>query len=426
MINVSPPYNLNWHTKLCPLGSSWDIGICEMVKMRGALKNRVLARIDEHDLVKLTKRLIELRSVNPPGEEKEISEFLEAEMRARGLKVDILDTGGGRKNVLGWVKGSRSRPALLLNGHSDVVTPGEASRWKSDPFKPVVRDGRVYGRGAADMKGGLAAMIVAAASLVEESREIRGSVAVLATVDEEVGKIGARRFVESGGVRSFDAAVIGEPTDLAVATAQKGMVWVRLETSGKMAHASQAHLGVNAVHLMSDLTVAIRKGLQIRRHKLFGKTDVNVTVIEGGYKVNVIPDTCKAQIDIRLVPGQTTEQVRDQIEDIAERERSANPSLRVKWELFETLEPTEVPTRSPVVKALTAAYSEVREEAPRKWGFPATTDGSVFVAEVNLPIVLFGPGRLSEAHSVDEFVETSQLVDASKVYALAALNFSGL
>jgi acetylornithine deacetylase/succinyl-diaminopimelate desuccinylase-like protein len=177
---------------------------------------------------------------------------------------------------------------------------------------------------------------------------------------------------------------------------------------------------------MSDLTAAIRKGLQIRRHKLFGKTDVNVTVIEGGYKVNVVPDTCKAQIDIRLVPGQTTEQVRDQIEGIVKRERRVNPSLRVKWELFETLEPTEVPARSPVVKALTAAYSEVKGEAPRKRGFPATTDGSVFVAEVNLPIVLFGPGRLSEAHSVDEFVETSQLVDASKVYALAALNFSGL
>lgn len=386
----------------------------------------MIRRIDEHDLVRLTRKLVEFRSVNPPGEEKAISEFLEAEMKARGLKVEALNTGGGRNNVLGWVKGSRSRPALLLNGHSDVVTPGEASRWKSDPFKPVVRDGKVYGRGAADMKGGLAAMIIAAAALVEESREFRGSVAVLATVDEEVGKIGARRFVESGGIGSFDAAVIGEPTDLAVATAQKGMVWVRLETSGKMAHASQSDLGVNAVHKMMDLTTAIRKRLQVRRHRLFGRTDVNATVVEGGYKVNVIPDSCRAQIDIRLVPGQTCAQVRQQIENIVAHECGSDPSLKVKWELFETLEPTEEPASSPVVRVLTTAYKQVKGEKPKKWGFPATTDGSVFVAEAELPITLFGPGRISEAHSVDEFVEISQLVDASRVYALTALNFCGV
>jgi succinyl-diaminopimelate desuccinylase len=397
-----------------------------MVEMQRALRSRVFARIDEHDLVKLTQRLIELRSVNPPGEEKAISQFLEDEMKARGLKVDVLDTGGGRKNVLGWVRGSRSRPALLLNGHSDVVTPGDVSKWKSDPFKPVVRDGKVYGRGAADMKGGLAAMIVAAAALVEDAREMPGSVAVLATVDEEVRKIGARRFVETGGIRSFDAAVIGEPTDLAVATAQKGMVWVRLETGGKMAHASQAHLGVNAVHLMSDLTTAIRKELRIRRHKLFGRTDVNVTVMEGGYKVNVIPDTCRAQIDIRIVPGQTCRQIRDQIRDIVTKKSEADPTLRVQWELFEALEPTEVPAESPVVRALATAYKQIEGERPKRWGFPATTDGSVFVAEASLPILLFGPGRLSEAHSIDEFVETSQLVDASKIYALTALNFVDL
>ncbi|RMF88589.1 MAG: M20 family peptidase, partial [Nitrospinota bacterium] len=208
--------------------------------------------IDEERAVQLLADFIRLETINPPGNEKIGAEFLARHLEAFGLSPQITDLGEGRANVSAVLKGSGEAPALIYNGHIDVVPVGDAS-WSAPPFAGEIREGKMYGRGSSDMKGGVAAMLMAIGTLAQMGVSLRGDLVFSAVADEEVRGAGAQRFVDDGGVEGAGAVVISEPTNFEVYIAEKGTFWIELRTQGRTAHGAMPHLGVNAIVHMHAL-----------------------------------------------------------------------------------------------------------------------------------------------------------------------------
>ena len=383
---------------------------------------RVFGFIDEEALVKTTRELIAFRSVNPPGNEGEIGRYVADVMEEACMEVEFQSVHPGRLNVLGRLGNRGLGPCLLLNGHMDVVPPGEG--WSSEPFDAVVRGGRVYGRGAADMKGGLAAMLEAVKAVDGAGVSLKGCLLVSAVVNEERGGSGTR-FMVDAGVKP-DAAVVCEPTGLEVKTCHKGALPLEFVTRGRSVHASMPHGGVNAVYKMCDVIHGLRQyGEELARvrHPLLSPPTISVDVIDGGIAPNVVPNLCKAIVDTRLVPGETVEGRLQAVKSLLDALRAEDPELDVEFHPIIAVEPMETPVDSMLVKMLRSVVEEVQGVEGVVSGFTATCDASFLANIAHTPTVIYGPGRLEQAHTADEYVEVRELVAAAKTYAALALRF---
>lgn len=254
------------------------------------------------ELIELTSELVSIRSENPPGEQKEIGKFLESKMKEIGLQTESYELEPGKPNIVGTLVGKNPKPVLMFNGHVDTVPVGDTARWRSDPFEGVVRDSKLYGRGAADMKGGLAAMIHAVRNIAESETGLKGTVLVACVVDEEVTGYGTKSLVEKGYTADF--AIVGEPTELSVLTAHKGVLEFNVTTTGISAHASTPRKGLNAIYKMGNVLRAIEKNLdELERtsHPLVGSPSINVGKIHGGVASNVVPERCEIAVERRIL-----------------------------------------------------------------------------------------------------------------------------
>ena len=262
--------------------------------------NPAKSHIDKSEIFGLLKDLIRINSVNPslvegaPGEE-EIANFIADYMKEIGLEMHIEEIETGRPNVVGVLKGSGNGPILLLNGHMDTVG---IDYMEIDPLNPVVKDGKLYGRGSFDMKGGLAAILAAAKAVSDSGEKIHGDLVVAAVCDEEYRSIGTDRLVET---IKADAAIVAEPTELQIVVAHKGFAWIDIETRGIAAHGSRPEEGVDAITKMGKFLVELenlQKGiLQQRQHELVGSPSVHASIIHGGRELSTYPDHCKLQIE---------------------------------------------------------------------------------------------------------------------------------
>ncbi|MBS7610049.1 M20 family metallopeptidase, partial [Candidatus Bathyarchaeota archaeon] len=336
----------------------------------------------------------------------------------------------GRPNAIGDLEGEayegKSLPTLLLNGHLDVVPPGEG--WRTDPFEPIFRDGRLYGRGAADMKGGLASIIGAlrALSMAGAGEAFKGCLRVAAVVNEERGGTGTRFLLEDPSfTKSYMAAVVCEPTDLEVHTCHKGTLFFSITVHGRSAHGSRPEGGLNAIYGMVEVIQALRRfhsELQKKgRHPLLGTPSLNVGTIHGGTITNAVPDKCVITVDTRLIPGEKAEERMAEVEAYLKDVRKANPQMGFVLDRILSMEPAETPPEAEVVKALLEAQEFVLGARRPISGFEACCDASTLVNMAKIPTAIFGPGRLREAHTANEFVEVSQLSAAAKCYAFLAL-----
>jgi len=376
---------------------------------------------DSQELIELTKELLRVQSENPPGEQSAIAELLESKMKEIGLQVEKYDYEPGKPNVIGKLAGKSRRPILMLNGHVDTVPAGDIDRWQSNPFEPVVRDGKLYGRGAADMKGGLAAMICAAKKIVDERLDLTGSLLVTCVVDEEVTGYGTRSLVDRGYTADF--AIVGEPTELAVLTAHKGALEFTATTSGKSAHGSTPRRGLNAVYKMSKVCLALEKyldELEKTTHPMVGSPSVNVGRISGGAAVGVVPEKCQIWVERRTVPGERLDDVKSGIETLFKRLRDADPELNLDWQVTLEVDASEIPLGAAIVSRSLEAVSEVTGTAATPKGFVAVCDMRFLVNEGKIPTVILGPGSMDQAHVTDEYVEVQQLVNSAGIYYLIA------
>lgn len=398
---------------------------------------KLLDQIQEAEVVSLTRDLVRIPSVyrpkDPTANESKVAEYIEAWFRREGFRVEMQLVAPGRPNVLGWIGDPGAGRTLLLEGHTDVVTEGDPAEWSHPPFAADFVDGRIYGRGAADMKGGLAAAMVAARAFRRAGVTLRGGLVVGALVDEEGAMSGARHLCRTPMAQALSAAIVCEPEENELCLEQRGVVWAKVRIRGRMAHGAMPEAGVNPILALGGLLKeipALQRQLRrsSRRSRYLQPATVTPTVlqapIQGVPQPNVIPSTSEVILDIRLTPGVDGERIHREIEHLCRRLEVAHQGIKVEWEpLGSARLPTEVAKGEPLVRALRAAVRGVTGRAARYGGVPGSTDGTILRTELGIPIVAVGPGNRQIPHQVDEYVETREIVEAARIYAVAAMTF---
>ncbi len=379
-------------------------------------------RADVDTPVGLTQALLRLRSENPTVTEKPIADFIADWFRRLPVEVIVDEAAPGRPNVVARLRGGEG-PALVYVAHVDTVPAGEG--WSLDPFGGVLKDGRLYGRGAADMKGGLAATMLAMKQVVEAGLKPKRDFLVCATVDEEGAKmLGAVRLVEKGLVGGDDFVVATEPTGLDLVVAHKGVMWYRIETRGKMSHAGTPHVGADANHGLAAALLALKQRFAELPydHPLLGRASVTIGQMAGGVKTNVVPAQAWAEIDTRLVPPLTTAAAEQMVREVAAQVPQWVPDVHATVSVV-TIDrpPVEASADSPIIAAFGEAFRQVTGKPINQCGFPAYTDAAIISALTgNRHCVLFGPGHMEQAHTVDEFVPAAEVETAAAVLGRTA------
>jgi acetylornithine deacetylase/succinyl-diaminopimelate desuccinylase family protein len=379
----------------------------------------ILKHFNEEHLVELTRSLVNIPSVT--GEEGDIAEFIVNKMERIGLEVKVYEAEPGRPNVIGRLRGEVGKPVLIFNGHMDVVPIGEKSSWSVNPFSGEVIDAKIYGRGTADMKGGLAAMLETLNIIKEANVKINGDIVLEAVIDEENGGYKGTGKLASENAVQGDFAVVGEPTNLEIQIAHKGVIGVEIVVNGKSAHASTPHLGVNAIHKMINVISALlsapeRFKWNNKTHRLVGSPLISVSVIEGGIQRNIIPDRCRVIIDRRVVPNETIENAKAEVNLVLEELLRADPELNVNMKTILEIEPMEISDDALIVKKLKDAVQKVLHTTPILSGCVGFCDAHWLVNQCKIPTVIFGPGRIDEAHTINEYISIDQLIKATKIY----------
>jgi len=405
-----------------------------------SLLSRVFERIGGEEVVELTRALVRIPSVYRPGEpdanEAEVAAFVESWFRREGLPVEVQEVAPGRPNVLAWVgeKGP-GRRCLLLEGHTDVVTEGDPRDWTRPPFAAEMSDGRIYGRGAADMKSGLAAAMVALAAFKRAGVTPEGKLVVGALVDEEDGMIGVRHLVKTAAGRELDAAIICEPEENELCLEQRGVVWARIRARGKMAHGAMPEAGINPLTALGAIlrhVPALEKRLrrQCQKSRYLKPPTVTPTIVQGpprgvgAPQSNVIPAIAEMTLDVRLTPGIGPEGVQAELEALCRQAEIAVPGVKLEWEAVNAFRlATKVERSEILVRAMIHGVRKATGRAPRYGGVPGSTDGTILRTELGIPIVTCGPGSRLIPHQVDEYVEAKEVIDAARIYAAAALKY---
>ena len=377
--------------------------------------------INAKEVVALTSDLVKIDSENPSIYEKEISEFISQKLKEIGLKVSVHEFVPGRASVVGELPGKKEFPTLMFNGHTDTVPIGDRSSWTVDPLGGRVVHEKIYGRGAADMKGGIAAMISACRTLVNSGVKLSGNLMLTFVGDEEVKGMGIQDLLHRG--YKADYAVVGEPTSLQVQPAHRGVVNIKIVSRGKACHASTPHKGHNAIYDMSKVCLGLKDLSLIyeeKKHPLLGVPTINVGTIHGGIKSNIVPDYCEIMVDRRLIPGEKIEEVVWEIERAISGKAIQGGNIKV--EVDQVSEPSETPLDERVVVEARKAVSNVTGKDNGISGFVASSDMRFLVNYGKIPTVILGPGSLDQAHIIDEYIDIDQVVNATKIYALLSVN----
>ena len=380
--------------------------------------------IKKKELVNLTIQLVQTATENPPGNEKGAAQFLKPILSKMGFKVKILLSPKGRWNLIAekrWGKGGRT---LIFNGHLDVVPAGDPSQWKYPPFQGKLFKGRIYGRGASDMKSGIASFIHAL-SMIDRSKIHfhQGAVILHLVSDEEShGRQGMGFLTQKGGIHG-DATLVGEPTDLHPVIAHKGALWLRISTLGKSAHSARPHLGVNAIEKMVKLMDRLNSIPLEREHPLLGKPTLSIGTIRGGTKINVVPDRCEIEVDRRMLPGEKKEEVLKEMKEILDSLQRLDPLFQYRMEEIAFAEPSEVNPEDEIVRIGVEAIQQVMGKKPPLRAFSGFTDSRFYINQCHIPTLIFGPGDTSQIHTTDESVEVDSLIQAAHIYALILINY---
>lgn len=364
--------------------------------------------------------LVARPSENPPGNERAVATALTDRLDASPVPFEITSTPAQpeRPNVVARA-GDPERGSVLLTGHTDVV-PADADSWSTDPFEPVVREGRLIGRGAADMKGALAAMIEASEQYYDQTPE-PGEVILAFVVDEEHGGAGTQHLVAEG--IDADAAVVGEPTEMNVCTAIKGVARYQVSITGESCHSGQPDEGRDAIVGLSDLLTRIRalddELAENTAHQMLSHEDVTTTMVSGGSAPNVVAGTATATVDWRFLPGTAgPERFDRRLDEIAEWLAADDNGAPVEVDVDRTVfaRAAEIDSTHSLVATVLEAARLVNEEAELV-GFEAATDARFLLNDTTIPTVHFGPGSITEdAHTVGESVAVEDLVASVEVY----------
>ena len=369
----------------------------------------------------LLRQLVAIDSINPdlvPGGagEQKIAHFVADWFERAGLDVVWDEAAPGRPNVIGIARGTGGGRSLLLNAHMDTVGVVGMER----PHDPYIRDNRLYGRGAYDMKGGLAAIVAAGAAA--KKRGLRGDVIVTAVADEEYASIGTSSIVKRWRT---DAAIVTEPTELNICTAHKGFAWLDVETEGIAAHGSRPDLGVDAIVKMGKVLVGLEELDRSLRaapsHRLLGSGSVHASLIRGGQELSSYPKHCLLSVERRTVPGETLQKVETELPRIFARISATDSTFKARVKTSMVREPFEVSLDEPIVRTVQSKATAILGREPGEIGQTGWMD-SALLSAAGIPTVVFGPGG-EGAHAVVEWSNLEHVERCAEILAAVAEEF---
>jgi len=370
------------------------------------------------ELVRLTRDLVSIRSVNPPGSEAEIAGYVENYLEDLGLATTSVDLNGDpdRRSVVGRIPGKGSG-SIVLCGHLDTVDVTE-EHWTVPAFDGLVKDDRIYGRGSADMKGGLAVMMVLARLIVESGMTPDRDVVLAFTADEEKGYGGAYNLGSGDLLDDSEFLIITEPTNGNVYAGEKGELWAEVTFHGKAAHGSTPENGVNAVMIAAEFALNLASRVdKFPRDDSIGRTTLNVGQLDGGWQVNIVPDKATVKLDFRVITDDHRELALEAVNELAEK-LAGEAGGEYEAEVMSYQKPVVSDVEDHFVSGFyrAAGSKPGGDDGTGPIIVPYCTDASALVPQLEVPLVLYGPGAIEMAHQPDEYVEIDSLIESLETF----------
>ena len=381
-------------------------------------------QIKRENLLSLLRDLIQIESVNPAlsskgSGEAAIARYIGDYLSNLGLAVRFQEIEKNRVNVVGILKGSGGGPSLMLNGHTDTVS---ADTMETDPFAAEEKDGKIYGRGALDMKAGVAALITAVGSILENGVRLKGDVILTLVADEEYASIGTEAVVDA---HTADAAIICEPTDLDIVIAHKGFAWTKIEVFGRAAHGSLPRRGVDAIVKAGKVLAAIHElgqtDLKKKTHPLLGSPSIHASLIEGGTELSTYPDYCKIELERRNLPGEDRKQITEEMQELLQRIGLHDDQFKADFDVFFFRPAFEISPDQPIVQTVSRAFESICHRAPKYEGMWAWLDSAI-LAQAGIPVVIFGPSG-DGAHAAVEYADVESVITTTQVLVQSIIDF---
>lgn len=369
--------------------------------------------------VELTSELIRFDTINPPGQEAACTQVLADLLQAAGFRLEFVPLADGRPNLVARIGGGGgAKPPLAFTGHTDTVPLG-AKPWSVPPHGGIVTDGKVWGRGASDMKGGVAAFVVAAMRMAPRLAGTPGVVLYI-TAGEETGSAGAFVLAGRGMAGEAGALVVAEPTSNQPMCGHKGALWLKATTAGVTAHGSMPEKGVNAVYAAARAIARLESfEFNVARHPVMGRPTLNVGTVHGGINVNSVPDRAEIGIDIRTLPGMSHARVREEIAS------ALGPDVAV--DILVDVESVWTAPETPWMQDVFGVAQQIAGIAPAVSAAPYFTDASALTPALgNVPTVILGPGPAHIAHQTDEYCETARIDEAVSIYTALIEQWCGV
>ncbi|MEE9410874.1 MAG: M20 family metallopeptidase [Candidatus Heimdallarchaeota archaeon] len=376
--------------------------------------------IAEEEVIPILKELIRINTENPPGKTIDSVNYIAKEFEACGIKYKVQEYAKGRANII--AEFGESERSIIITGHLDTVPAGDANKWKYPPFEAIENEGKIYGRGSTDMKGAVAAYISILKKLKENDVKLDKKIVFLGTSDEEIGMDGSLEAKNAGIMEGCDFVLIGEPTELKIALAEKGTLWIKIAVEGKSAHGSAPHLGVSALEGATKLIAKMKDAVPEFEHDVLGSSTLNIGKILGGTLINVVPEFCEFECDFRLVSNELREQTKQKIHAIVEHFNKTEES-KAKMEIVHELPVIESKDGELFIEKLKAKTRAkgITEIIGVNYG----TDGAMLIPEYNTPFVIMGPGKLDQLHVTDEYTEKQEVIDyANIIYEVLLESYS--
>jgi succinyl-diaminopimelate desuccinylase len=385
----------------------------------------LLTYIDEEQLITFLQRLIQINSENPPGNEEACARLIQAELQSFGCCTELQYVEPGRPNILGRLTGESSEK-VLLNGHLDTVKIGQPENWSHNPLGGELVDGKLYGRGACDMKAGLCAMIFAMKAIVQSGIRRKRGVLFSGVIDEEVNFKGTTALVAAGLVKDCSLGFVSEPTSLQIVTEHKGAIEYTCEVTGRSAHSGKAQQGINAIARMAKVVDGYEaynnrlKSFQ-PKHPLFHTPTLNIGTISGGEGVTFVPEQCQITFDRQVLPGEELTAVNREVIELT-KTLEQEYGFELKLTMDQNFAPWQVSCSAQHVTEFRHTVADTLKITPEFGGLHGYCEAEI-LARANIPCLVFGPGNIDNAHAPDEHVVIKDVIEATKVYAIALSRF---
>lgn len=392
--------------------------------------------IKSDELIQFTQEIIKIKSVYDPGKagfnEEAVATYIADFLKQEGFEVHVENVVPGRPNIIAFLRGKEPGKTILFEGHTDVVTAGDLEHWSHDPFGAEIVDSKIYGRGACDTKGNVAAAIFAAKAVKDSGQDFKGNILLCIPCDEEGMMIGIKDFIRRGWADHVDAAVICEPEENHICIFQKGAMRAEVRVYGKQSHGAMPLTGINPNWRLARLICELEKLEQAEKdrlgcHEFLKWPSITPTVIQspakGEAQINVVPGEAYMTLDIRTVPGQNHNELMQKILSIYDKLGKEDPDFKATLTIIEERPWTSTPMDAPVTRAVYKAVEQVTGKEPVWQGVPGATDGTFLHALKGIPVIVIGAGDTYIPHHADEYVEIPELIETARIYALTALYF---